>query len=271
MRSMNASSALRLELIGPAAVRIGELVLGALRVVNVGTGPQTISARLNLAEGDVRLRVTAPDGSVTTLRGSRQIDAAARTVDLPPGAALESGLGLFHADAGLVLAGPGTYEVVAEFDAVVGQPAVTSAPLRVEVSAADSAGDVELGRLLSQRGVARAFELGEPETDTARKAIEAIASGYAGQAEGRAARLVVAAVDGDRQGLDDAIDAAIDAEGPLEAARTITALVSPAAPNSGMVRDAARARLGRMSSKDAQAAVAVVDTTPQQASKPGRK
>jgi hypothetical protein len=271
MRSTKASPELRLELAGPAKVRIGEFVRGSLRVVNEGTTPQKISARLNLAEGDVRLRVTAPDGAVTTVRGSRQIDAAARTVDLQPGAALESGLGLLHADGGLVLAGPGTYAVVAEFDAVVGQPPVTSAPLRVEVRAAASADDAELARLVSQRGVARAFELGEPETDAARKTIEAIASGYAGKAEGRAARLVVAAVDGDRKGLDEAIDAAIAAEGPLEAARTITALVSPAAPNSGLVREAARARLERAPSKDAKAAVAVVDTTPQQASDPGRK
>lgn len=271
MGSTKASSGLRLELAGPATVRIGEFVRGALRVVNVGTAPQTISARLNLAEGDVRLRVTAPDGSVATVRGSRQIDAAARTVDLQPGAALESGLGLLHADGGLVLAGPGAYEVVAEFDAIVGQPPVASSPLRVEVRAPKSGDDAELGRLVSQRGVARAFELGEPETDAARKTIEAIASGYAGKAEGRAARLVVAAVDGDRQGLDAAIDAAIAAEGPLDAARTITALVSPAAPNSGLVREAARARLERVASNDARAAVAVVDTTPLQASKPGRK
>ena len=271
MGPTRASSALRLELAGPASVRICELVRGTLRVVNVGTDPQTVSARLNLAEGDVRLRVTGPDGSMKMARGSRQVDAAMRTVNLQPGAALESGIGLFHADGGLMLGGPGSYEVVAEYDAVPGQPPLASAPLRIDVGAVQSPSDTELGRLLSQRSVARAFELGEPETDDARKAIESIAGRYANKAEGRAARLVVAAVDGDRQGLDDAIDAAIAAEGPLEAARTITALVSPAAPNSGLVREAARARLERASSKDAKAAVAVVDTTPQEASMPRRQ
>ena len=154
-----------------------------------------------------------------------------------------------------------------------GQPPLVSAPLRVDVKAPQARSGRRAGP--PAVGARRGACLRAGRTRNGRSAQgDAKRSPAAGPARPRAGRRGSSSPPrtATGKGLDDAIDAAIAAEGPLEAARTITALVSPAAPNSGLVREAARARLERARRRTRSTAVAVVAATPQEpAPKRGNK
>jgi hypothetical protein len=256
-----AAPGLRVELLGPAVVWRGELARGALRVVNEQDTPQEVSARLNLAEGDVRLLVTRPDGSIRRAYSSRLVDSAARSVELGPGMALESGLGLFHAHTGPIFDEPGVYQIVAQYDAAPGETLSTPA-LEVEARDPKTAEETALAQLLRDRAVAVSFELGEPQTVAAQAVLASMAERFAERREGRAARLIIAAAEGAPPAIDTATADIVSAEGPLEAARTITALMSAATPNGSVVRDTLRAGLQRARSVQVSTAVAIVATEP---------
>jgi hypothetical protein len=257
-----SSEALSVELAGPAAVRIGELLCAALRVVNRTRTPQRVSARLNLTEGDVRLVVTRPDGSVKRAHASRLVDSAARFVELPPGAALESGLALLHAHTGFLFDEPGGFQVVAQYDGVPRTPPLTSPALHVNAGTATADKEADLARRMLDPSVGLSFELGEPASAAAERLLESIAEDFSGQLEGRAARLLVSIAHADRRTIARVIDDFLAADSPVDAARELTALISPATPNGSIVRETLRDRLGRSDSTLKEVALSIAETRP---------
>jgi hypothetical protein len=150
---------------------------------------------------------------------------------------------------------------VAQYDAAPGETLSTPA-LEVEARDPKTAEETALAQLLRDRAVAVSFELGEPQTVAAQAVLASMAERFAERREGRAARLIIAAAEGAPPAIDTATADIVSAEGPLEAARTITALMSAATPNGSVVRDTLRAGLQRARSVQVSTAVAIVATEP---------
>ena len=80
---------LRLEL--PSPTPVDECLLGTVSL-EAGSEPATVSARLNLIEGDLTVTVTRPDESTRTAGWPWPADSGARTATLQPGERLVTGL-----------------------------------------------------------------------------------------------------------------------------------------------------------------------------------
>jgi len=177
-----------LELVG--AAKADRVTLLCLRVENRGSAPRTLSARLNLFEGDVRLICRAPSGTLDRFDGW-QIDTLPKTVELPPSHTLAGTLDLLETAQGPVLREAGHHEIVAEYFPAVGSPPVASAPLSVESGPAVAApGDEALARLLADRWLRRA--LVKADAREAPEAMNRLASGFPATTEGELAALIIA-------------------------------------------------------------------------------
>src|SRR5215218_5790186 len=144
------SSSLVLTLEVQEPVVVGLSALGTLRVTNRATTPITISSRLNVMEGDVRLIVAGPDGKHRDLRGW-QADTILRQVVLAPNEQLVAHLNLLQTEEGSVFSSPGRYQLQAEFSPSLQSEAITSAPVEINVRAPQTdASPTELA-LLAER------------------------------------------------------------------------------------------------------------------------
>src|SRR5262245_37756715 len=85
----------------PATITRGEFVCAVVRVRNDGKSPVEVSGRLNLFEGDLRLRLTEPGGRARKVHGAYQVDSPPRPVELGAGERLEAGVNVFFTSAGL--------------------------------------------------------------------------------------------------------------------------------------------------------------------------
>lgn len=181
------SSSLVLTLEVQEPVVAGLSALATLRVTNRATTPITISSRLNLMEGDVRLIVAGPDGKRREIRGW-QADTILRQVVLAPNEQLVAHLNLLQTEEGQVFPGPGRYQLHAEFSPSVQSEAITSAPVVVNVRTPQT--DVERGvaQLLSDEKVRRSIVLAQ--NDASPTELAQLAENFPETVDGKLAQLI---------------------------------------------------------------------------------
>lgn len=215
--SEKESSALVLTLEVQEPVVVGLSALGTLRVTNQGTTPITISSRLNLMEGDMRLIVLDPDGTHRELRGW-QADTILRQVTLAPNEQLVVNLNLLQTEEGPVFPTPGRYQLKAEFSPSLQSEAITSPPVEIHVRAPHT--DVERGvaQLLSDDNVRRSIVLAQ--NDTSPNELAQLAERFPDTLDGKLAQLI-------RAGTGDATADYSSLDSALSNAPLICALKTP--------------------------------------------
>lgn len=132
MTHSNAVPGIELFLDVPAAVPLDEVLIGVVRVVNSGQGTVTVSARVNLIEGDLTVAVTGPDGRTGRAGWPYPVDSLPRTIELGPGEALAGSIPLLVDDSLTpVFPAAGRYSLTARFQVAPGAE-LTGAAVSVE-------------------------------------------------------------------------------------------------------------------------------------------
>lgn len=134
---------LRLVLEAPATLPLDEVLVATVSL-EAGPVPITVSARLNIIEGDLAVEVTTPGGpgtgAVAICRWPWPVDALSRVVELAAGQRLVAAVALVATDTSAPLfPAPGAYMLRALFDVAPGMT-VASDPVRVRRTAAADPG-----------------------------------------------------------------------------------------------------------------------------------
>ncbi len=198
-------------------VVVGLSALGMLRVTNRATTPITISSRLNLMEGDVRLIVVGPDGTRRELRGW-QADTILRQVTLAPNEQLVANLNLLQTDEGPVFPSSGRYQLQAEFTPSLQSGAITSPPVEVNARAPQTDVERDVAQLLKDENVRRSIVLAQ--NDATPNELAQLAEKFPETLDGKLARLI-------RGGSGEATFAFDSLDSSLSAAPLISALKTP--------------------------------------------
>ncbi|MFI2364160.1 hypothetical protein [Promicromonospora sp. NPDC019610] len=189
-------------------------------------GPATVSARLNLIEGDLEIEVTGAGGAPVRATWPWPVDSASRSVDLPAGGRLVAAVPLLSSGSAPLFPAPGRYELTARFAARRGE-SVPARPVAVVRTAPE---DAVLAGLLGDRDVLQSV-LGAGVLGAAALSLELLAaSPDAGTAA--AADLALGRT-----------DALVDAASDPAAVRAVAALLPPGATGQDDRRDAVVARV----------------------------
>lgn len=173
----------------PEKIIVGLSVLATLRVTNSGASPVTVSARLNLMEGDVRLILTGPDGAPRVIQGW-QADTMLRRVTLQPGEQIVGSMNLLQTESGAIFTAPGRYSLQAQFSPSAREELIGSTP--VVLTARQPRTDDERGaaEVLEDETLRRALVLAEP--DSAPEKLEQLATEFPKLLDGELAQLILA-------------------------------------------------------------------------------
>jgi hypothetical protein len=188
-------------------VVVGLSTLAAIRVIHRGKAPVTISSRLNLMEGDVRLFV----GSRAI--GGWQADTMLRQATLSPGQQIVGFLNLLYTESGPTFPEPGSYVLRAEFSPSPRMEPVASEPVTVAARLPQGEDELQAAALLKDDAVKKAIVLAQK--DEAPGQLEKIAA-IPRLLDGHLASLIVS---GDAKTFPSA--------DPLELASWIVALTTP--------------------------------------------
>lgn len=189
-QQVDSATGLVVELKVPETAVLGLTVLATLSVCNRGKSPATVSSRLNLMEGDVRLLLTGPDGSRRQVRGAGgQPDTALRQVTLPPGQQIVGSLNLLCTDSGTTFTEPGKYILQAEYSPSPQIGWVASAPVTMTVLSPQSEAHRGAAALLQKEDVKLALTLAEADRSPAE--LRELAERFADTLEGTLARLIL--------------------------------------------------------------------------------
>ncbi len=271
---------LTLELVLPPVAHPGEFVIAEIVVTNTGASPRPVSARLNLAEGDLWLIRRRPSGDLDQMADVVLACGPRPMVVLAPGESISTRAQLLFTNVGFTFDELGNHDLVAEFDTGDGWTTARSAPVRVQVRPAQSAAERAAADLAMDTRVGLAMALGDYGVDLeVGERLAGFATEQAATETGAAAALVVAnslsrtstdhsaAADavGRTRGTDqDEADRfmALAAKGRsatrlLELATTVASPVERTAPVVGAALDAARS--GRKAKADVERAVAVAE------------
>jgi hypothetical protein len=241
----------------PSKVNHGEFVCGVVRVRNKGKASREVSARLNLFEGDLRARLTGPDGRARRIHGAYQVDSAPRRVSLEPGQALESGVFLFFTSAGLTFADAGEYRLQLEYDPSV-RETIVSDEQRLVVHEVGSEKESALATITLNVDLGRSVALAEPSPGEGKTRLEQLAASFSSRTEGRVAALVLGA--GKEKSAAGRLTEALSDMDGVELAHWVSALATPVSSR----RPALMAVLddSRMSSRQSSRAHAIVSGQP---------
>jgi hypothetical protein len=274
---------LSLDLVLPAEVYVGEYVTAEVTLTNTGDEPREVTARLNLAEGYLRLHHVLPDGSVDQVRDIVVACGTRPTAVLAPGESLTARMQVFFTSEGVTFEQPGTHVVRAEFDV---DTFTTSRSPRatVHVRTAATETEVDIAAQTLDNAVGRAFALGDFGTDTtARDRLVTVAQAHNDADTGAAAALVLAnsfarthadhrsdsraADDGGRAATRAAapeevkryLDLAMQGRSAEEIVRLAATVASPVESDAPVVADAlGRAKRARKGKADMAAAEVIV-------------
>jgi hypothetical protein len=222
-----AGLAVGVEVADPVVVGLSAPAL--IRVTNHGPGPATISSRLNLFEGDLRLIVTQPDGTMRHLKGW-QADTPLHRVTLAAGEHVEAGINLLSTGSGPAFPSPGSYVLRAEYDPSPAAETVVSAPVTVAARSPQTEPERGVADLLKDEAAREA--LVRADADAAREKFEALSQRYGETLDGKLARLLLF-------GADKGGDAAdpLQLTDPMTLARWITMLSTPYNKNGAHLAD----------------------------------
>ena len=245
--------ALALEFKVPSEVSRGEFVWAVVQVQNRGGEAIDVSSRLNLFEGDLRVRLIAGGKPGKRIHGAYQVDSAPRRASLAPGQALESGVNLFFTSAGLTFSEAGEYRLQAEYDPSVKSPTIVSDERRVIVHDPSKPADRELAEITLNRDLGRAVALAEAEPGSEGRArLERLSTAFPKRREGRIAAIVLAA-QGDVKGRDKGPVVDVDSDrDALELAYWISGLATPASPRARALTELFAAAVGKSAARGAR-------------------
>lgn len=179
-----------------AALPLDRIAFADVELVATG-GAATVSARLNLVEGDLEILVAGAGGAPVPATWPWPADSAPRFVDLPAGGRLVASVPLLSSGSAPLFPAPGRYELTARFAARRGE-SVESPPVALVRTAPD---DAALAGLLGDRDVLQSV-LGAGVLGAAAMSLELLAaspdagtSAAADLALGRTGALADAAAD----------------------------------------------------------------------------
>jgi hypothetical protein len=177
----------------PATVHPGEYVVAEFAVTNTGPTPREVSARLNLAEGDLRLVRRRPSGLLDQVSDVLLGCGPRPMVELAPGESITGRAQLLYTNAGFTFDEPGTHEITAEFDIGDGWTTARSDTVRIQVRPAQSAAERSAADLALEPRVGLAIALGDFGLDRAvGERLASFATEHADSDTGAAAALVMA-------------------------------------------------------------------------------
>lgn len=156
------------ELFVPEQVHRGEFVVGTVIVTNTGDAARRVPAGLNLAEGNLWLVVSPPQGGTIEVRDVVLACGPRRMVELEPGESLSGQFELFYNSGGFTFDQPGTYRLQAELD--LGETAgtvVRSEPATLVLRPAISEPERGLERLAVDDSVGLSLAFGDTGADPA--------------------------------------------------------------------------------------------------------
>ncbi len=184
---------LRLDLVLPDSVVVGEYVMAEVSMTNIGDGPRQVTTLLNLSEGDLRLRREGPDGRVDQLRDVVLACGPRPLVTLAPGESVTGRAQIFFTSVGHTFAAPGSHVLEAELEVGDGVTVVHSDPVTVQVRMPVTETEQAVAGATLDRGVGRALALGDFVTDEAAQAkLATVADAHAATDTGAACALVLA-------------------------------------------------------------------------------
>ncbi len=163
---------LRLFLSCQDVVEPGDVPVAAVRLVNEGPDIAVVSSRLNLFEGDMQLIVVDPAGRERRGTAPFVFDGEPRSVGLPAGAVLESGVNVHFTSAGFSFEAPGLYVVSARFDATADGGLTSNGVLVTSIGSSDAA----TRQLTSQPEVASSLAVGQATSADVVGALETLAA-----------------------------------------------------------------------------------------------
>jgi hypothetical protein len=244
---------LTLEFEVPGEVSRGEFVWAVVQVQNRGGAAVDVSSRLNLFEGDLRVRLIGGDHAGKRIHGAYQVDSAPRRASLAPGQALESGVNLFFTSAGLTFSEPGEYRLQLEYDPSVKSPTIVSNEQSVIVHEPSKPADRELAEITLNRDLGRALALAEAEPGSVGRArLERLSTAFPKRREGRIATIVLVA-QGDLKGRDKGRSIKVDSDrDALELAYWISGLATPASPRARTLAELFAASVGKGTARGAR-------------------
>ncbi|GAA2231419.1 hypothetical protein GCM10010413_31760 [Promicromonospora sukumoe] len=211
-----------------ASVPLDRIAFADVEVVATG-GAASVSARLNLVEGDLEIEVAGPGSPPVRATWPWPADSAPRSVDLPAGGRLVASVPLLSSGSAPLFRAPGRYELTARFAARRGE-SIASRPVSLVRTAPD---DAALATRLGDRDVLQSI-LGAGVLGAAAPSLELLAaSSDAGTAA--AANLAL----GRSDALNDVLSGArTDAVADPAALRAVAALLPPGATGQDDRRDA---------------------------------
>jgi hypothetical protein len=214
--------AVTLDISSPAVV--GLSVLAMLSVTNRGGSPVTVSSRLNLMEGDVKLLVTRPDGGTGNVTGAGgQPDTSLRQATLAPGQQIVGVINLLYTSVGATLPAPGNYTLRAEYYPSSRMQPVCSEPAGLAARLPQTSSERGAAAILEDEKVKRALVLAE--SDAAPESLQELATRFGDTLDGKLAQLILAAnPEASAGSSDESIFLQAD---PLTIAQWITALSTP--------------------------------------------
>jgi hypothetical protein len=235
---------LRLDLTLPAEAYRGEFVWATVTATNTSDAAISITTALNLAEGDLRIRIDLPNGDEIEARDVVIVCGPRRYVELQPGESVSGQVQLFYTPEGLTFDQPGKYAMKADLS--IGDALgsiVYSNTAEIVIRPATDEDERAMEQLTMDRNVGLSLALGDVGTDTGvLDRLTAVYDRFGTTDTGAAAALVVAnSVSRDLRDLrsggvlrpanealaERAFDTAVQGRDAAAVAELATAVVSP--------------------------------------------
>jgi hypothetical protein len=257
---------------GPGAGEHGGEVVASGSLEAIVAEPRSVTARLNLAEGHLRIRHIRPDGTPAQVRDVVVACGPRAATVLAPGESVTSRMQLFFTSEGVTFDLAGRHELAAEFD-VDELTTIRSANATLWVRTPASDAEVDIAQRTLDSGVGRAFALGDfGRDDRVRGQLADLAEAHHGADSGGAAALVLAnslarahvdylARDRRDAAPEDAkhyLDLAVQGRSAEDVLRLAVTVVCPVEVDAPVVADAlARVRRGRKDKDDVERAAVI--------------
>jgi hypothetical protein len=188
----SADEGLTLTLRPPQQAFVGEYITAEVVVTNTGAQPRAVTGLLTLAEGDLVVLRTTPQGTLDHVLDIAIGCGPRPMVQLDPGQSLSNHVQVFFTNQGVTFDTPGRHTLVAQLEV---DPVTTlySAPVTIDVRTPASDVEVDIsGKTLSD-GVGRALALGDFANDgAARGVLTELAESHTDTDTGAASALVLA-------------------------------------------------------------------------------